>query len=77
LSDADRLVVNRARRLQRFLTQPLLRLRAVYRPPRTYVPLHETLRGFQEIVQGHHDHLPEQAFYMAARLTKSSKRPGN
>ncbi|HNT78150.1 MAG TPA: F0F1 ATP synthase subunit beta [Anaerolineae bacterium] len=68
LSDADRVVVNRARRLQRFLTQPFFVSETFTGLPGRYVPLHETLRGFQEIVQGHHDHLPEQAFYMVGAI---------
>ncbi len=68
LSDADRQTVNRARRLQRFLTQPFFASEPFTGMPGRYVPLEETLRGFQEIIQGRHDHLPEQAFYMVGGI---------
>jgi len=63
LGDADREAVNRARRLQRFLTQPFYTSEPYTGIPGVYVPLEETLRGFKEILEGRHDHLPEQAFY--------------
>lgn len=68
LSEADRTAVNRARRLQRFLTQPFFVSETFTGLPGRYVPLNETLRGFQEIIQGSHDNLPEQAFYMVGTI---------
>jgi F-type H+-transporting ATPase subunit beta len=68
LSEEDRLVVARARRLQRFLTQPFFVSEAFTGLPGRYVPLFETLRGFREILEGRHDDLPEQAFYMVGTI---------
>ncbi|MFO7918707.1 MAG: F0F1 ATP synthase subunit beta, partial [Anaerolineae bacterium] len=68
LSEEDRLVVGRARRLQRFLTQPFLTTERFTGVPGEYVPLDETLRGFEEILDGQHDDLPEQAFYMVGGI---------
>lgn len=68
LSEDDKIAVNRARRLQRFLTQPFFVSESFTGNPGRYVPLHETLRGFKEILDGKHDHLPEQAFYMTGTI---------
>jgi F-type H+-transporting ATPase subunit beta len=68
LSEEDRLAVNRARRLQRFLTQPFFVSEPFTGLPGRYVPLSETLRGFREILEGRHDDLPEQAFYMVGTI---------
>jgi len=68
LSEEDRVVVNRARRLQRFLTQPFFVSEPFTSIPGRFVPLSETLRGFREILEGRHDGLPEQAFYMAGTI---------
>jgi F-type H+/Na+-transporting ATPase subunit beta len=68
LSDEDRLVVNRARKARRFLTQPFFSTEQFTNLPGQYVPLDETLRGFREIYQGRHDDLPEQAFYMVGTI---------
>ena len=68
LSEEDRLVVRRARRLQRFLTQPFFSTEQFTGIPGKYVPLEETLRGFEEILEGRHDELPEQAFYMVGTI---------
>jgi len=68
LSEDDRLVVHRARRLQRFLTQPFFSSEQFTGQPGRYVPISETLRGFDEILQGKHDDLPEQAFYMVGSI---------
>lgn len=64
LSEADRLAVHRARRLQRFLTQPFFVSSSFTGMPGVFVPLDETLRGFREILDGRYDDVPEQAFYM-------------
>ena len=68
LNDEDRTAVNRARRLQRFLTQPFFVSEPFTGVAGRYVPLEETLRGFREILEGHHDDLPEQAFYMVGPI---------
>lgn len=71
LSDEDRMAVNRARRLQRFLTQPFFVSESFTGNPGRYVPLEETLRGFKEILDGKHDDLPEQAFYMVGTIDEA------
>ena len=58
----------RARKIQRFLTQPFFVAETFTGQPGKYVPLRETLRGFSEILSGQHDDLPEQAFYMAGTI---------
>jgi F-type H+-transporting ATPase subunit beta len=83
LGDEDRVVVDRARRLQRYLTQPFFVSEPFTGRPGRYVPLHETLRGFREILEGRHDDLPEQAFYMvgtiddAVATAQDMTSPGN
>jgi F-type H+-transporting ATPase subunit beta len=74
LSEEDRLAVNRARRLQRFLTQPFFTSEPFTGLPGRYVPLSETLRGFREILAGRHDDLPEQAFYMVGTVEEAVAR---
>ncbi len=74
LSEDDRTAVHRARRLQRFLTQPLTVAEAFTGTAGAHVPLSETLRGFQEIVDGLHDGVPEQAFYMAGTIDDVVRR---
>ncbi|MCZ6820521.1 MAG: F0F1 ATP synthase subunit beta, partial [Calditrichaeota bacterium] len=68
LSDEDKLVVNRARRIQRFLSQPFFVAEAFTGLPGKYVALEDTIRGFKDIVDGKYDDLPEQAFYMAGAI---------
>ncbi len=68
LSPEDRLAVHRARRVQRFLTQPFFTAEPFSSIPGASLPLAETLRGFREILEGYHDHLPEQAFYMVGSI---------
>lgn len=74
LSDEDRLAVNRARRVQRFLTQPFFVAEPFTGLPGRYVPVAETLRGFREIIEGHHDDLPEQAFYMVGTIDEAVEK---
>jgi F-type H+-transporting ATPase subunit beta len=64
LSDADRLTVTRARKLQKFLSQPFFVAQQFTGAEGRYVPIAETVRGFREILDGKHDDKPEQAFYM-------------
>lgn len=68
LSDEDRIVVSRARKIQRFLSQPFFVAEAFTGTPGKYVPLKETIRGFKELLSGKHDDLPEAAFYMAGSI---------
>ena len=62
LSDEDKLTVSRARKIQRFLSQPFFVAEVFTGSPGKYVPLQETLRGFKEILEGKYDNLPEDAF---------------
>ncbi|AEG16903.1 MULTISPECIES: F0F1 ATP synthase subunit beta [Desulfofundulus] len=68
LSDEDKLIVARARKLQRFLSQPFHVAEQFTGRPGVYVPLKETIRGFKEILEGKHDDLPEEAFYMVGTI---------
>jgi F-type H+-transporting ATPase subunit beta len=74
LSDEDKRVVARARRIQKFLSQPFHVAEAFTGSPGKYVPLKETVQGFKEIVEGKHDELPEQAFYMVGNLQEAIER---
>jgi F-type H+-transporting ATPase subunit beta len=64
LSDEDKQTVQRARKVQRFLSQPFFVAEQFTGSPGKYVPVEETVRGFQEIIEGQHDEIPERAFYM-------------
>ncbi len=68
LSDEDKLTVNRARRIQRFLSQPFHVAEQFTGTPGVYVPLKETIRGFKEILEGKHDEIPESAFLFAGSI---------
>jgi F-type H+/Na+-transporting ATPase subunit beta len=68
LSDDDKRIVSRARRIQRFLTQPFFVAEQFTNVAGKYVPIQETIRGFKEIIEGKHDDLPEQAFYMVGTI---------
>ena len=68
LSDEDKLTVSRARKMQRFLTQPMAVAENFTGKKGAYVPLEETIRGFGEILEGVHDDKPEQAFYMVGGI---------
>ena len=68
LSEDDKLTVARARKIQRFLSQPMFVAEAFTGQPGRYVPVKETVRGFKEILEGKHDHLPEQAFFMVGTI---------
>jgi F-type H+-transporting ATPase subunit beta len=71
LSDEDKLAVARARKIQRFLSQPFFVAEEFTGRPGRYVPLKETIKGFQEIVEGKHDDLPEQAFFMVGTIEEA------
>jgi F-type H+-transporting ATPase subunit beta len=68
LSDEDKLAVSRARKIQRFLSQPFQVAEAFTGTPGKYVPLKETIKGFKELVDGKMDDMPEQAFYMVGGI---------
>jgi F-type H+-transporting ATPase subunit beta len=74
LSDDDKLIVSRARKMQRFLSQPFFVAEAFSGTPGKYVPLNETIRGFKEIIAGKHDDLPEQAFYMVGTIDEAVEK---
>jgi len=74
LSEDDKLIVSRARKIERFFSQPMFVAEQFTGRPGAYVPLKETVRGFREILDGKHDHLPEQAFYMAGTIDDVVKR---
>jgi F-type H+-transporting ATPase subunit beta len=74
LSDEDKIVVARARRLQRFMSQPFFVAETYTSIPGRYVPLGETLRGFREIVDGRHDDVPEQAFFMVGSIDEALRK---
>ena len=71
LSDEDKTTVNRARRIQKFLSQPMFVAEAFTGTEGKYVPIKETVRGFKEILEGKHDHLPEAAFYMVGNIDEA------
>ena len=68
LSDEDRVLVQRARKIERFLSQPFFVAEAFTGTPGKYVPVAETVRSFKEIVAGEHDDIPERAFYMKGTI---------
>ncbi len=74
LSEEDKIVVRRARRLQKFLSQPLFVAEAYTGIPGKYVPLKETIRDFKQIIDGDHDAVPEQAFYMVGTIDEALKK---
>ena len=74
LTDEDRLVVQRARKIQRFLSQPNFVAEQFTGTPGEYVKLEDTIKGFQEIIDGKHDDLPEQAFYMVGTIEQAVER---
>ncbi|MGH9749290.1 MAG: F0F1 ATP synthase subunit beta [Candidatus Polarisedimenticolia bacterium] len=74
LSEDDKIVVARARRLQRFLSQPFFVAEQFTGIKGKYVPIKETVRGFKEVLAGKHDDLPEQAFYMAGGIEEAVER---
>jgi F-type H+-transporting ATPase subunit beta len=71
LSEEDKLTVARARKIQRFLSQPMFVTEVFTGRPGRYVPVEETVRGFKEILEGKHDDLPEQAFYMMGTIDEA------
>ena len=76
LSDEDKLVVQRARKIERFLSQPMFVAEASPARPGAYVKLEDTVKGFREILDGKHDDLPEQAFYMVGTIDDAVAKAG-
>jgi len=74
LTDEDKLTVQRARKIQRFLSQPNFVAEQFTGQPGEYVPLEDTIKGFQEILEGKHDELPEQAFYMVGTIDQAVEK---
>ncbi len=77
LSEEDKLTVARARKIQRFLSQPFFVTEQFLNTPGKYVPVKETVRGFKEIIEGKHDDLPEQAFYMVGTIDDAIAKAKN
>ena len=74
LSDEDKLTVSRARKIQRFLSQPFSVASQFTGMEGKYVPISETVRGFKEILEGKHDNLPEQAFFMVGTIDEAIEK---
>ena len=74
LGEDDKLTVSRARKIERFFSQPMYVAEQFTGIPGKYVPIKETVRGFREILDGKHDLLPEQAFYMVGSIEDAVAR---
>ena len=74
LSDEDKTTVSRARKIQRFLTQPFNVAEVFTGQAGKYVPVRDTVQGFKEILNGDHDDLPEQAFYMVGTIGEAMEK---
>ncbi|WMS86013.1 F0F1 ATP synthase subunit beta [Pleionea litopenaei] len=74
LSEEDKQIVSRARKIQRFLSQPFFVAEVFTGSPGKYVPLKETISGFKGILNGEYDHLPEQAFYMVGSIEEAVEK---
>lgn len=74
LSDEDKLTVARARKIQRFLSQPFFVAEQFTGTPGKYVKLQDTIKGFKEIIEGKHDDIPEQAFYMVGTIEEALEK---
>jgi F-type H+-transporting ATPase subunit beta len=74
LSDDDKLTVARARKMERFLSQPMFVAEQFTGTPGKYVPIRESVRGFKEILEGRHDDLPEMAFYMVGTIDEAVEK---
>jgi len=74
LSEEDKLTVSRARKIQRFLSQPFFVAAQFTGTEGKFVPVQETVRGFKEILEGKHDDLPEQAFYMVGTIDEAVEK---
>jgi F-type H+-transporting ATPase subunit beta len=76
LSDEDRQTVARARKVEKFMSQPMFVAAQFTGLEGKYVKIEDTIRGFQEIVQGKHDDVPEQAFYMVGTIEEVREKAG-
>ena len=74
LSEDDKLIVNRARKIQRFLSQPFSVAEQFTGMQGRYVPIKETIRGFREIIEGKHDSLPESAFLFVGTIDEAVEK---
>jgi F-type H+-transporting ATPase subunit beta len=74
LTDEDKLVVSRARKVERFLSQPNFVAEQLTGTPGEYVKLEDTIKGFREIIEGKHDDLPESAFYMVGTIEQAVEK---
>jgi F-type H+-transporting ATPase subunit beta len=74
LSEEDKLTVGRARRIEKFLSQPFFVAEVFTGTPGRYVKLADTIRGFAELVSGKHDDVPEQAFYMVGGIDEALEK---
>src|SRR5207244_859822 len=74
LSDEDKLAVARARKIERFLSQPMFVAQQFTGLEGKYVKIEDTVRGFKEIVEGRHDDIPEQAFYMVGTIEEALEK---
>src|SRR5207245_1121523 len=74
LSEEDKQAVARARRIEKFLSQPFFVAEQFTNLAGAYVPVKETVRGFKEIIEGKHDDLPEQAFYMVGTIDQALEK---
>jgi F-type H+-transporting ATPase subunit beta len=74
LSDEDKIAVNRARKIQRFLSQPFFVAEQFTGAPGRYVKIADTIKSFREIVEGKHDELPEQAFYLVGDIGEAQEK---
>ena len=74
LSEDDKQTVARARKIERFLSQPFHVAEVFTGSPGTYVSLKETIAGFKGIIDGEYDHLPEQAFYMVGSIDEAVEK---
>ena len=74
LSEEDKMTVARARKMERFLSQPFFVAEVFTGSPGKYVSLKNTIRGFQGILNGEYDHLPEQAFYMVGGIDEAVEK---
>ncbi|HSQ75525.1 MAG TPA: F0F1 ATP synthase subunit beta, partial [Bacteroidota bacterium] len=74
LSDEDKITVARARKIQRFLSQPFFAAEQFTGQPGKYVKLEDSIRGFKGICEGEYDHLPEQAFHMVGTIEEAEAK---
>jgi len=74
MSESDKQLVSRARKIQRYLTRPCFEAEVFTGAPEKYVSLKDTIAGFSGILKGDYDHLPEQAFYMVGSIDEAVEK---